>query len=439
MASIEADVSVVQAQGGKSLSTSLPPAPEVPAPTSHDSKDFVEHLRTVHFSLMVVCLGLLVIALSPSPRAISTAIEQLNQIAEVTSDANWDKTRLQRTAERLVGNSPDCIGSKSKPFDIMLGVRFTVEIVGRNWVVSRLPSSASAGPQGMNEDAFVVYSIAPPKNLAEFREVWDWRSKIYCPLSRGQYAWLWAVTEGLQRFPLKEMPATKDKSPIYLTLMRTGPDPDEDKYPQIPEDFVYYDFGGDVHRRIGIQASGGGNIDIALRETLLLDFPKYKWIKSDFKDAFYELNGATEGFQDLDFPHLRQILRQSEKNAKEVFEAFGVKFPIESTTRWGVIVILSIQLYLWLHMAEYRKRNIPPGDIAWLGSYTHPIPRIVFCATALLTPIGVMSFLSTKTQLVTSETWNLPVTLLALITSTGLAALTLADYIRTHRKPVRRT
>jgi hypothetical protein len=69
------------------------------------------------------------------------------------------------------------------------------------------------------------------------------------------------------------------------------------------------------------------------RGKLIKELYPYKWLHTDFKDAFYELDQATTGFQDLDFGHLKQILLQNEKNSKTAFQAFGVTFPIEATTR----------------------------------------------------------------------------------------------------------
>lgn len=56
-------------------------------------------------------------------------------------------------------------------------------------------------------------------------------------------------------------------------------------------------------------------------------------------------------------------------------------------------MVLSIQLYLWLHLREYRKRNFTQSDTAWIGAYKGLVPRIVFVATATVAPVGVLVFL----------------------------------------------
>lgn len=46
------------------------PTPEAP---KVDGKDFLEHLRTVHFSLLAVCVALVVVVTSPSRSSLDDA------------------------------------------------------------------------------------------------------------------------------------------------------------------------------------------------------------------------------------------------------------------------------------------------------------------------------------------------------------------------------
>jgi hypothetical protein len=117
------------------------------------------------------------------------------------------------------------------------------------------------------------------------------------------------------------------------------------------------------------------------------------WHAFNFSTAFPELDEMTAGMQDFDFAKLRQVLNAKEKTAKEVFEVFGVKFPIEATTRWGVLVIVGIQFYLWMHLAEYRKRQLPKSTVAWIALYSGPVPRTVFAITSSVLPITVVLLL----------------------------------------------
>ena len=52
---------------------------------AHWSKDFVEHLRTIHFTLIALCVGLIVLASFPSKTEIQVAHEQVSEILEVVN------------------------------------------------------------------------------------------------------------------------------------------------------------------------------------------------------------------------------------------------------------------------------------------------------------------------------------------------------------------
>lgn len=67
---------------------------------AHWSKDFVEHLRTVHFTLMAVCIGLLVLAFFPSQTEIQVAHDQASEILEVVN--TWGRSFLDRAIENAV-------------------------------------------------------------------------------------------------------------------------------------------------------------------------------------------------------------------------------------------------------------------------------------------------------------------------------------------------
>ena len=61
---------------------------------AHDSKDFIEHLRTVHFSLMTICVGLIVLSLARPAGTIEKALKQLREIEKICdlpneNDSEW--------------------------------------------------------------------------------------------------------------------------------------------------------------------------------------------------------------------------------------------------------------------------------------------------------------------------------------------------------------
>src|SRR5438876_1117330 len=74
----------------------------------HWSKDFVEHLRTVHFALITVSVGLVLLILSSRQYSPGAAIVQLGVLSEAAN--NWDVNRL--LAAHTI---PELTGSRGYP------------------------------------------------------------------------------------------------------------------------------------------------------------------------------------------------------------------------------------------------------------------------------------------------------------------------------------
>lgn len=354
-------------------------------PTTNSSpKDFVEHLRTIHFTLLIVSLTLVVIVLSPSSSAIRKANEQLNEIAEVTTV--WDTFVVYDALNAEMKGR--CKEVPFKPFNMKIGsTEVTFEFEGPNW-------GLYGAPPGFSQDGDFQY-IEAPKTLAAFREIWDANTRLFCPNVLRDEVWV-SESEvhpesGVQRLPLKKLPIKEADETIVLKLVSNRqwfdlPDDADEKHLS----YEAVDSDGQIGIPVGDE---GDNWLFLLRDQLIKTYTKYPWRHTDFADAFRELDEGTNGFQDLDFDHLKNVLRLQEKNSQDTFQAFGVRFPIETTSRWGLLILLAIQLYFWMHLAQFRSRGFSKSDVAWIGCYSEWLPRILFLLTAVVVPVGVVIFL----------------------------------------------
>jgi hypothetical protein len=165
--------------------------------------------------------------------------------------------------------------------------------------------------------------------------------------------------------------------------------------------------------------------ELEVRSQIIKAFPSLQ--PKAFDAAFPELDQLAEEQQafDLGFEHLKKSLDLQEGAAKESFQAFGIKFPIEATTRWAVLLILSIQGYLWLHLNEYRGRGFKQADVAWIGIYTSWAAKAVSALTMLIVPVSVILLLCTRQGLFPlKRTPNIILSSLVCILSASLAVLT---------------
>src|SRR6266849_2061396 len=151
-------------------------------PAESETKDFAEHLRSVHFTLGVVCLGLIVIATQPTRPELRTAYDQTRDITEVAGHLSPFRTSLFETDavtqvdEFKKTQSPafgrlDLLPNPPKALEIN-GKRYNVVFNGRNWGFLWV-----APPLNTMLEAGVVdgaqLKVSSPKNLADFRLLWD--------------------------------------------------------------------------------------------------------------------------------------------------------------------------------------------------------------------------------------------------------------------------
>lgn len=68
--------------------------------SGRSAKDYAEHLRTVHFTLLAVCFGLLVVTSSRAPDELATAHRQIKDLVEL--DRSWREAGLENETQRQV-------------------------------------------------------------------------------------------------------------------------------------------------------------------------------------------------------------------------------------------------------------------------------------------------------------------------------------------------
>ena len=397
-----------------------------------DSKDFVEHLRTVHFTLVTVCLALVVILQFPSPVSIREAIRQLNTIDD--SMHIWSHTWVADEALQQLKNEAGfnhCVNPVAGDSMVnILGIGMPIHFPKANWTL-RISNPIQIN-NGLTDNIEIRRtSVDVPKRLEDFKNLWDNSYFIACPTLLADEAYNQFSTE---RVPLVKLTAPmlspESGRPALLMDAGIGRKIDGLKQKQNPNsEGLLYDLRLSPPDLLAIPVLDSEVFPFDYRGLLIKELPQYHWLHSDFKHAFYELDQATTGFQDLDFEHIQRILQQNEKNSKETFQAFGVTFPIETTTRWGALLIVALQLYLWLHLSEFRRRDFASSDIAWIGAYQTPWPRAIFCLTGLIIPVGVVIFLGIR-NFVSDVQWYYALYFeVAIIVSALLAGSSARDYL----------
>jgi hypothetical protein len=162
------------------------------------------------------------------------------------------------------------------------------------------------------------------------------------------------------------------------------------------------------------------------------------WKTGSFASSFSELDTVTTGIQDKSFEYITAKLAQEASKPKtDSFEIFGVKFPVETASRWGIVLIVGIQLYLWIHLYELSPK-LKEGDegwnVAWIGVYQSLPARILFLASTALLPIATVVLLGTHA--LKGAGWTIwAIYIAALLASLGLSWM-IAKGIPKHEESV---
>ena len=398
----------------------------VPNDPESDHKDLIEHLRTVHFTLVVVCVALAVIISGPAANEIRTAHQQLRDIIGLSQhwDLEWFDKEANARASQIIPQSnnaptlrpfPKAIEYEGTNFHITftkmwtiidesfpplnMSHMFKVDFNPNSTPPSWLDSLPSKKPSLSNCLLFEKSTISPPGTLQEFRAIWDFAGNAKLYVVTGLTGSM-GVSDGESDFgkfsPYKE---SEQQLGLAMPLDLCALSEKETSELQSKDRNVWA-----LHVYKGLyytESSHRANpVIFPVQETaidfnlqgLLVRESHSQWLRGPFARTFKELDSVTSGFQDLTFQRLEAFVAKQEDQSKESFEQFGIKFPVEYTAAWGIPVILVLQIYFWLHLRELRERKVNGVDsgVAWVGVYDYLGAKILVISSALVLPVGII-------------------------------------------------
>jgi hypothetical protein len=141
------------------------------------------------------------------------------------------------------------------------------------------------------------------------------------------------------------------------------------------------------------------------------------WHLGLFEKSFSDLAQAANELEYLRFEEIQRLIFPDATKGDEVFEAFGMKFPVGKATSWGIVLLLSVQVYFFIYIRQLwgKLRPDDPGwDVPWVGMDPSRISQtIMFCSMVLLPictivllvyqPLHAKQFLSDTTWLRRTE------------------------------------
>jgi len=364
----------------------------------HWSADFVEHIRTVHFALVGVCLALIGLIQFKKPIEVTTAQYQLQEIKSAVD--GWNTDQILQDAFSSIGLS--AFRFMVMPVAGKLGNAFLVD--SHICVMSGATAilvAASKGTAGriVYQDKWNEELFRKPLSLLEFRDFWDRKptalsftgtnppgDKILLLRRNGADEVLVYhlgnidFSSGSFETPDISMIDKKQEQGI-ADLLHVSP----------PMFVVSWKVGEDK----ALLPATISQTTLDVQPVLIRTHPY--WNPGAFSSSFPDLDKATANIQEKSFEAISSNLQEEASKPKaDSFEVFGVKFPVEKATRWGILLIVGIQLYLWIHLHELSprlKEGDAGWDVAWIGVYRSLPARILFVASTALLPVVTIAAL----------------------------------------------
>jgi hypothetical protein len=406
----------------------LPDSPKDRSPVW--SRDFVEHIRTVHFSMVAVCLALIGLLQFQKPKDYSVAQHQLAEI-KTAADA-WDSQQVSgtiRAALMSAGAMPSMPGPDIKKYEITSSDQY-VAFISSSCVFLNPAVSEQPGCEDISQVNEIM--LKKPAALADFRDLWNLYNQkpiviTADPNTVAPKAFIIGRSGLLRTIDYKpfhnpeaqsgSFPGVRFATPQEQALIGNAISPD---HPTL----AYFMEEATPASRVLIPVGIAARKPIDIQASLITTHPY--WRPGAFSTSFKELYDATSGRQTDSFETLTSYFAaEASKPRTDTFEIFGVKFPVERASGWGIFLIIGIQLYFWVHLHELAPRLEEDDEgwgVAWIGVYRSGPARALFLGSIVALPLVTIGLL-TVNALKHITVWVTLTYAFAFITSIGLSLL----------------
>jgi hypothetical protein len=435
-----------QASGATGIESSVAAGQAIspkPLPGSDENlKDLAEHLRLVHFTLIATSVAILAAMLLDPADQLSRAIRELDEIATLRSEWNamidagtagrdgWVFDRASARVAQEVGTGRAIAGIAGwSPLDdrwyvdaeLMMPdgtrpVRVQAELI--RWKCCRPDTTAfSRQLEPLSDDERQKQTIG---SLSDFEAWWNGLATIHRidvrePLDsfvveQVKPAWdspssgFHLVADNqrfLGRVTLRP-PSSQPSAGTYRVSERTAK---EYSVRDLPKQFdaldvfrAYADqyIPADVHDGPAQPTLDHRSIGLATRQQFIAFNPQAElaalgsqhWKPGTFAESFPDLADTTQNIRTLGFTDLSAVLAAEQKRTGEKLEVVGIKLPLEALGRWGILILISIQIYFAMHLYAFleRTRDKATPSVAFVGLYPYRACRIAFYCSSILLP-----------------------------------------------------
>jgi hypothetical protein len=389
---------------------------------------FAEHLRLIHFTLIVACLIAIVAATSQSPSSASRAYDQTNQVLSIQERwkaGEWLENALiehQRTivqkmqiSEAKKADFVEWIRNPKATQYIALRAEFILRGKPAYYIMNIRPMwrLAAARPRDTWAES-VGRSLAPSNRWFEDNASVsddDWEAVIprMENLNNAKFVWNslyrynhlvlpkgfeisdatgWAISSREEPAVLKQhpeiLPEDVAAQAIPLRVQRPPLLLPRAEVIKILSDPSLRREGASKQYEIALRLIKGDNANcyliaryfrlLILRvdcvgESVSLQSKLINELPplpslGDFPRSFPDLDELGKNLSSLDISDLGAVFLAERNRASEKIEVLGAKLPSETAANWSIMIILAVAVYLYVTFRDFARR-VTPDDKAW--------------------------------------------------------------------------
>jgi exonuclease VII small subunit len=383
-----------------------------------------EHIRTVHFTLLVLCIALPAAISTEKPRSFERARRDLAAIVNLLDDLprvmKAVKADVQQRAEqRIQGKGRALQMGRPIVIRIRVGKEFQCWEFSLRSITLVIPPNSGEPGIPISDDLAVKRG---PVTMQAFAQFWTHHRQSRIRLIEEVVADDITISvpepplaieqdEGAvrRRFGLRVLTPTEGTSGPGRVSARSECHTTIEKKAHLSADGpvgrdpLYSYTNPDPLLDLDIHLNTIP-VDLTLQDVIRDNAHKRdEWISGSFEDTFKELS---EVVKDLPSTEVRELLHEIDKREKEVqsrggdhVEIFGAKLPTSQIGNWGSAILLAVQFYLWAYISSLRTLVRSSGYFpngAWIGLHDNCVVRVFVSVSVLVFPPGVLVFVDLR-------------------------------------------
>ncbi len=353
----------------------------------------LEHLRTVHFATLATVFALLVAASLPPVGDLNRALTQLDEYSASTS-------MLERELDRLSSDEPVDV---SKVFRAKYKIAEPQDYIFPLYLgVDRGDYSIHAQSSCTDTSSFftevksdkslscidhIIFAFVHADSLREMKESWNAvvEAKSCYVITKVLRNRITEDPRLNKRFILLNQ-QPKETAEFLAEVLHISPGAAVVRFDQV---------SAGINTGIGVSRV---NVPVELRSVrcdVFLDAFNLSGLavrgveplRKPFDDVFYDLAKFCSGLESLTRAEIRDYLRRLQSEKGNEVELYGVKVPQLTITLWGVLAVVTLQMYFLAHLIQsVRLASSESFAILfpWVPLYSGVLSRVITVGTVFL-------------------------------------------------------